>query len=417
MNYLGYFKDMKYFLSIDHQYKEIGGGHTYYFRLAKWFSQNGYAPVLLLPKGTEINYKISDSFQKVGVTIIYFWTVGNNIHFSDKNLIDLMKKEDNEIISISFSKNYLAVLYEILVGSKCYSRLFLYIIYYEDGISKDNILFKKILKYLFMPMIKEKCVVAMDAEDRDISTNYLGIDKKSIQILNLAHDVPELKRNEYSRKPFIILTVARFDFPFKGYILGLIDDFEKICDNHSDAELWIIGGGDGEKQVNERISHINKNYKNRIKLIGNVAPSELNRYYSRASVYVGMGTTILEAADEGVIPIVAYGFQTGNLSCGFFNEIQSLGMPLNGKFSRYLVEDKQKYTFYQLIEEVIQYDKQTYMDKSIKSYNLSKNNYSLNSLQYFLNFKNQKMITVDVFRLFIYKLLCYKILKKDIQKY
>jgi glycosyltransferase involved in cell wall biosynthesis len=59
--------------------------------------------------------------------------------------------------------------------------------------------------------------------------------------------------------------------------------------------------------------------KSHVRFVGTVTPSELAQYYSESDIYVGMGTTLLEAASHRVASVVAIGHCAEFKSPGFFS--------------------------------------------------------------------------------------------------
>ena len=72
-----------------------------------------------------------------------------------------------------------------------------------------------------------------------------------------------VKERFNNRKYFNIISVSRFEFPHKGYVLGLIDDFEKFSLKHKDARLKIVGSGPGEHLLNKRIEKLSSEVKDK----------------------------------------------------------------------------------------------------------------------------------------------------------
>lgn len=108
-----------------------------------------------------------------------------------------------------------------------------------------------------------------------------------------------------------ILTVARLvDFKI-GYILQLIN----YANVNSDVNLVIVGSGPRKEDMSKLLA-LNK-FSN-IKLVPSVEYSELENFYRDCSVYVGMGTTLLEAAAFKKPSIVAITGETGNSCYGWF---------------------------------------------------------------------------------------------------
>ena len=113
-----------------------------------------------------------------------------------------------------------------------------------------------------------------------------------------------------------ILTVARL-VDMKGYIEGLIHDLAEITLKQGlPCRLIIVGDGPLRsrfEKVAERCG-----VASRIRFVGSVPYAELSEYYAQADIFVGMGTTVLEAASVGVPVIVATAYKTHFITPGLF---------------------------------------------------------------------------------------------------
>lgn len=114
------------------------------------------------------------------------------------------------------------------------------------------------------------------------------------QIFRIPYNAPSGYHAGIKEKK-VISTMARMDFPFKGYIIGLIDIFSEIK-KHMDVELWIIGNGQSMDELKEKISSLDSEVKNNIKLYGYMDYQEAKDTIRKSTVFVGMGTGVLDAA-------------------------------------------------------------------------------------------------------------------------
>ena len=125
------------------------------------------------------------------------------------------------------------------------------------------------------------------------------------------------KRKEWGNDPEVreVLSICRADFPFKSYILGLIDCIKKINEQNKRAKLRIVSYGKDIDQIKRRIGDCES-----IELIGETPYDKLTEYYLQADIFVGMGTTILDAAKFGLPAIYANVDSPEFVSCGFFHD-------------------------------------------------------------------------------------------------
>ena len=92
-------------------------------------------------------------------------------------------------------------------------------------------------------------IVCMDEQTIDYTKKFYGYDSFQAPILRLAIDVVPEVRHTYDDSVHV-LTIARAEFPFKGYILGLIDWFASTT---KDTYLTIISYGPDEHKISGKI--------------------------------------------------------------------------------------------------------------------------------------------------------------------
>ena len=127
-----------------------------------------------------------------------------------------------------------------------------------------------------------------------------------------------------------VVTVARL-VPMKGYIEGLIRAVSQaVHEDGLDVELLIVGVG----QLMPRLkwAALKAGIFRRVIFVGSVAYADLPRYYREADVYVGMGTTALEAATQGVPVLIAEAYTFEFRTPGVFSALPGfeLGEPVAG---------------------------------------------------------------------------------------
>lgn len=196
---------------------------------------------------------------------------------------------------------------------KKYIHTFFYAVHYQAfvmGRNKSKLckdLLQKIANNAIVRLSNNGQLVCMDEQTLDYTKKYYNLRTLNLPIIRLAIDiVPETKRKIDTSK-IHILTIARADFPFKGYILGLLNWFASSDDG---VELTIVSYGPNEKIISNSIESLDKTTKDRVSFVGKTDYAQLEQYYQTADLYVGMGTTVLDASLRGIvsIPVQAYTF-------------------------------------------------------------------------------------------------------------
>jgi glycosyltransferase involved in cell wall biosynthesis len=153
-------------------------------------------------------------------------------------------------------------------------------------------------------------------------------------IVPLGVDMPEVC-SATPRDGNAVLTVARL-YPMKEYVFGLIDAIALLAQERAGRRVTLTIIGDGPLLGELRkLAHV-RGIGDRVFFAGSVPPVELQSYYAKAGVFVGMGTTLLEASGQGLPSVVAIGHSKAFEAHGFFGDTPgySLGEASSGLAAR-----------------------------------------------------------------------------------
>ena len=221
--------------------------------------------------------------------------------------------------------------------------------------------------------IKEGRVLFMDeytvAYTQKILGEKYGLKKEDYSILRIpvADDyVPSITMDLVDKrlKHPHILAISRADFPFKGYLLGLIDWF-KHCDR-GDIELDIISYGQDYNKILMAVEDIPIDKQKRLHLYGKTKYEDLRAYLKSTCVFVGMGTTILDASINGVITIAIEAWTYELKPVGFFTD-------------DYHCMVKSGQSFDNMIDSVLAFSSEEYKSKAIEGQRLALEHYGMHS--------------------------------------
>lgn len=185
---------------------------------------------------------------------------------------------------------------------------------------------KFIYKHLFIRCLNSGDLFFCDRFYVDYPMEYYGIEwpKKDSLVLPLPVEIDNKyiinwvdKIDNISRKR-TLLSIARAEFPFKSYLLGLIDVYEELYKIYDGLKLQIISYGAQYDELKKYVDDINERSGCCIELINGVEYDILPKYYKNAFLNIGMGTTILEAANFELPTIVVKSFSREALSFGDF---------------------------------------------------------------------------------------------------
>ena len=119
---------------------------------------------------------------------------------------------------------------------------------------------------------------------------------------------------------FNILTVSRFEFPHKGYVLGLIKAYAELKNKYPHIELTIVGYGVDESKVHEALNSLSENYKKDVHFIGKVHPEKLVDYYNDANINISVAGCCSQGAKNGTLSIPARHYDYNCEVYGFLPE-------------------------------------------------------------------------------------------------
>lgn len=210
--------------------------------------------------------------------------------------------------------------------------------------------------WLVRKMIDREMIVFMDTQCLDLTRksrrDLTFPDKIDIKRLpmNIGDFSDELVKKRFVMYPRKIVTCTRFDFPFKEYVVGLIDVFDQVYKKYPDVELVIIGGGDGLQQLQKKINTKEEHIKKRIKIIPSVPYSELSGLLKDGFVYVGMGTTLLDSCSNSLPCLMTYPYnnkcETNGFFCDHWDNVGEVGEgeSLTGYLVQLLEMNEQEYS-------------------------------------------------------------------------
>lgn len=214
----------------------------------------------------------------------------------------------------------------------------------------------------------------MDNETRQAACNYFSIDVSMDCVMLLPMFIDEEPKIRKAPEIKNILTVSRADFPYKGYLMGLVEDFEDLSKKYK-VHLDIVSFGPDIDRLKNRINQ--SPCKNNITLYEGKTLSEIQILLNDTYLYVGMGTTVLDASNQGVPSVVTFHSTMDNIASGYFYENPSVV----GKFGNGIIAKK-------LIENALNWSEDEYIEYQKLSYSSYKENYDINKFMCKLLSKN-----------------------------
>ena len=310
----------------------LGGVDTYYYRMIHWFQKRGIQTFLYLYEGAPADAQMLEKVQKCGTVVRFAIPVFPGTFIPKPTCFPLDLPEGTRVLVVSTQSGDFWVANQMIYDNPHLKFTnFAYMLHpYAFITGGENPHFPAFcyrpLTHFYQKisrrMLERNIIHFMDETTRQNFLEHYGLEGASDDtILRLGMPVfpfSDQKASErYRQKEFHILAVARLEFPFKSYLLGLVSQFAELQKEYPNLILDIVGWGDGEKELKEKIAGLSPEIQKKIILHGAVEYDELSGFFERAGVFVGMGTTLLDACNAGTIAVTARAFEPKCLSAGF----------------------------------------------------------------------------------------------------
>ncbi len=246
-----------------------------------------------------------------------------------------------------------------------------------------------------------KSIVFMDKDCLEYAEQEYKTAISRDAIVKLGYDIEELNDEVINarcqnRRVFRILSVSRFDFPTKGYQLGLIEAMPELIKKYPNVSLEVIGSDEvkhaitGDVVFIEKLNAVPELVRKNITWIKKVEYSNLRTFYESANLLVGMGSTVLEASSYG-LPSIVVAYNTTQLEpIGFFHD----NSDVIGEASK---PDTHRESFSELVGKIYNMDNEKYLITQRKTYEMYAREYSIDRVMETLLKLDNDDVRVTVF--------------------
>lgn len=251
-------------------------------------------------------------FEREGIKVVC-----NKDKTFEEHLLSVIRQYDTFRIIVFSPEEYLKVEKLALRYSQIEGCLYYVVHDYAFCRPGSSYLFQLLSKFRYKAFVKRlyksKSIAFMSKACLSNTCSLLGLELPGADsyIFNLPIRVKDWNENDIKRRkkhdPFAITTITRMDFPFKGYILGLISWFKKNAVKFN-LRLTIIGDGPSSNELFNGLGGLEDEIHLRVTYTKNVPYDQLNTVFSCTDLYLGMGTTLIDAANSLAlaIPVKAY---------------------------------------------------------------------------------------------------------------
>ena len=329
----------QYTLILNHAGMEIGGIEVCFSKLMKYCLMQKYRVIWITnedcyKRASFRNIIDDDRIEKILVSPLQKLIGGagqSKIQFTEnENVImlscDILNFADAEGLR---EKNNVKTFYHFMLlphytGSA----------YYPERLFESKYLKKKCfanMEIIAKQLVFNDCVRAFsEIQLTAYENNYkVKIDEKNEKTLKSVEQTPVLdlekltERAKRRKNKITITTCARFDFPHKAYILGLIEAFEMVSKKYSHIELIIVGYGDGQKEIENKINELPSEIANKIKMVGKKDPDDLIDIYNNSTINVGLAGALLDGAACGLPSLVVQHYSPECNCFGFLEDVRT----------------------------------------------------------------------------------------------
>ena len=326
-------------LIINYAGLNIGGIECYFAALMRYAVNKKYRVIWLTTSQNLVNADFKDLANDDNIEKIF---VGQGRHIFDE--FEIIFKYNENVTLLSCEPISFVVGEKIKLKSKVKKfNNFLVLPHFTGNAYYPERYFKMVLmeKFIFSffqkaakKIIQNNALLAFDVKHLEsYENNYrveiLNKQKKVLTALSendasLSKADLEKKANERKNK-FEIITCARFDFPHKGYIVGLIRAFNNLKILYPQLTLIIVGYGEGEQYLKKVIAELPEYSRNDIILTGKLLPHELKKAFFNSTLNIGLAGALNAGARCALpsIPVRHYTYDCE--SYGFYeNSVESI---------------------------------------------------------------------------------------------
>lgn len=371
---------MERLLVINYRNMDVGGIENYVYYMIKQALRENYRIIWLC----DINPKISPVYENLlnSVQVRKVYCNTHSFHWFTHSSLDLNKYD--LIISISFNfMDHMRSL-ELLNGIDCKNIVPIYMVpHFKGGLIFPETNFKylssiirSIISKYYQKFIFSGEMIYMSKDHPDAIERAYDIKiKDSLRTLAPDFNVRRCYNDKpfisnYRRRDFYIVSAGRIEFPHKGYLLGLIDEFCDLKRKYENLKLIIIGEGKDKKVLLEKLNNLTDYFAKDIIYKGNMSYENLLDFYQKCNLSVSVAGCAIASAKVGLLTLPCRHYTYKCEVYGFIPEAKEM-----------ITSEKPGKPVKEYIERVLKMSEVEYLSLSKASYDCYKDgNSSINDL-------------------------------------
>lgn len=325
---------------------DIHGTVTLAFRLYQYFNNNGHNCYLTKYKDSVLLQNLQEPKKFIDINE---WNVSQYAKQYRALQFDAIYclTSDDAIIGLQLQQKY-------FTGAK----LFLGIYHPRQSFVPTNFLpnYKEHLNKKVFTQLPPENIIFMDDACKQSHSSYYKINLKQAPIIPLPMEIVGKELSSISVK-YKFSSVGRIN-DFKPYPFGVIKAISQLVKKgYTDLSYHIIGDGENMDSLKKLVEDLG--LQEMVTLYGNVPYTKINELIKDSYCFIGMGTTVGEAAGIGLPSLVAI----------VDDEVNTYG--LMGNLPENIVgepgENLPLYTYTEAIEKILLLDENDYKNERKKS--------------------------------------------------
>lgn len=302
----------------------VGGIQTWVYKIVKELVRENNKVLILTKLDNPIFEGYQTLFSKSPVTLLDYGHEANWNYNDYERVVYYTFTLEDYAYSCKVKKSSTKSIFDLFYAVPNFKG---YDYYYDEPFSGWlGTVINKRLKIIFKKMHAANQIRYFAGSHIDMMTSryhYEIIDRAGFFVPEIANIDPfdEKQRHEiWCRKEFRIITVSRFDFPHKAYIIGLIDAYEELKRKHPFLTLQIVGFGHSLGEIEERIKLLDEKARSGITMVGQTPYDDLPELYRDANLNISVAGCCVLGAKNGVLSIPARHFSYSCEVYGFLPE-------------------------------------------------------------------------------------------------
>ncbi len=354
-----------------------GGIETLILRFSDWLIKNGYSvDVLLIKQEGELLGKLNNDINIFQLGYYY------EFNFLTKYICNKLPIDVDVIFSFSPITTWMALLMRQV--SKKETVVFNGIYHLFDY----QIFASKFQRRVFNSHLPDQFKLFMTISVKEEHERIIKRDISGSYIFPLPIDITKFKNLKRVPLKSKIVSMGRLT-DFKTYNILLLGVIKNLIEKGFDVNYHIYGDGTEKELIKSEIMRLN--LINYVFLHGTIDYDRIIEIFSDAYLFVGMGTSAIEAGVSGIPTIVAIAYEKETVTHGLIHELPNFN-------SGELITDYPKIQLFDVIKNILSLSEFEYKLLCKQSSSILSSQYDIDVLMLdFLNYVNKLNNSVIVF--------------------